>query len=123
MQYGRQDIEVVVSLPENSPGYLTSKFFKADEREQVSCNEQRLYTDNLIKSLTEDIDIKKQLFAEIFCVKTKTDIEIKHETQTKKASHVENFQKEHKGEVVQTGMTSLMLASTLLTRWEKSLLT
>ena len=42
MQYGRQDTDVADSLPENSQGYLISKFFKADEREQVSCNEQRL---------------------------------------------------------------------------------
>ena len=41
MQYEREDTEVVVSLPENSEGYITSKF-RTDEIEEISCREQRL---------------------------------------------------------------------------------
>ena len=40
MQYERQDADVVVSLPENSQGYFTSKF-RTDEIEKTHCNKQR----------------------------------------------------------------------------------
>ena len=35
MQYGREDIEVVVSLPEKSKGYFRSKS-KTHEKEKIS---------------------------------------------------------------------------------------
>ena len=89
---------VVVSLPENSQGYLTSKF-RTDEIEQISCKKQRLWIGILNKSLTEDIEIKKNSVLGFFVLKTKANIEIKHETQTKKAGPVENIEKEHKREV------------------------
>ena len=98
IQCERQDTDVVVSLPENSQGYLTSKF-RTDEIEQISCNKQRLWIGILNKSLTEDIEIKKNSVLGFFVLKTKANIEIKHETQTKKAGPVENIEKEHKREV------------------------
>ena len=70
MQYERQDTDVVVSLPKNSQGYLTSKF-RTDEIGNISCNKQRLWIGTLNKSLTEDIEIKKELCARIFCAKNK----------------------------------------------------
>ena len=82
MQYERQDTDVVVSLPKNSQGYLTSKF-RTDEIGKISCNKQRLWIGTLNKSLTEDIEIKKNSVLGFFVLKTKTNIEIKHETQTK----------------------------------------
>ena len=39
-QYERQDADMVVSLPENSQGYFTSKF-RTDEIEKTHCNKQR----------------------------------------------------------------------------------
>ena len=74
MQYERQDTDVAVSLPKNSQGYLTSKF---------RTDEQRFWIGTLNKSLTEDIEIKKNSVLGFFVLKTKTNIEIKHETQTK----------------------------------------
>ena len=45
MQYERQDTDVVVSLPKNYQGFLTSKF-RADKIEQVSHNKQRLWIED-----------------------------------------------------------------------------
>ena len=61
---------MVGSLPENYQGFLTS-IFKADEIEQVSHNEQKLWIGILNRSSEEDIEIKKKLFALIFCPKNK----------------------------------------------------
>ena len=83
MQYERQDAGVVVSLPKNSQEYIISKF-RIDEVEQISCNEQRLCIGILSKSLTEGIEIKKNSLLGLFVLKTKANIEIKYETQTKK---------------------------------------
>ena len=45
-------------LPENYQGFLSS-IFKADEIEQVSHNEQKLWIGILNRSSEEDIEIKK----------------------------------------------------------------
>ena len=50
---------MVGSLPENYQGFLTS-IFKADEIEQVSHNEQKLWIGILNRSSEEDIEIKKK---------------------------------------------------------------
>ena len=89
---------MVGSLPKNSQGFFTS-VIKADEIEQVSHNEQRLWMGILIQSLEEDIKIKKTVCVRFFVLKTKDDIKIKHAMQKKKALLVENIEKEHKKEV------------------------
>ena len=62
---------MVGSLSENYQGFFTS-IFKADEIEQVSHNEQKLWIGILNRSSEEDIEIKKKkLFALIFCPKNK----------------------------------------------------
>lgn len=53
----------------------------------------------LNKSLTEDIEIKKNTLFQFSLLKTKANIEIKHERQTRKKQAVENIEKEHKGEI------------------------
>lgn len=50
---------MVGSLPENYQGFFTS-IFKADEIEQVSHNEQKLWIGILNRSSEEDIEIKKK---------------------------------------------------------------
>lgn len=50
---------MVGSLPENYQGFFTS-IFKADEIEQVSHNEQKLWIGILNRSSEEDIAIKKK---------------------------------------------------------------
>ena len=55
MQFEKYDIEITVILPENSPGYFTSKF-RTDEIE-VCSNKQRILIGILNKSLTENIRI------------------------------------------------------------------
>lgn len=71
MQYEREDTEVVVSLPENSEGYITSKF-RTDEIEEISCREQRLWIGIWNKSLTKNIEVKKEICVGIFCAGNKS---------------------------------------------------
>lgn len=56
---------MVGSLPENYQGFFTS-IFKADEIEQVSHNEQKLWIGILNRSSEEDIEIKKKILCADF---------------------------------------------------------
>lgn len=73
MEYGRQDPDVVVFMPKNSRGFLTSKFGE-DEIEQICNIEQRLWVGILNKSYIEPIEIKKGCILGSFVLKTKQDI-------------------------------------------------
>ena len=118
MQYEREDTEVVVSLPENSEGYITSKF-RTDEIEEISCREQRLWIGIWNKSLTKNIEIKKKSVLGFFVLETRADIEIKHEKLAKKKQTLSKILKKNTKRRI--GMILPMLVEIRSTRREKLL--
>ena len=95
MQFDRYDTDVIVTLPKDSRGYLTSRY-KTDEIEQISSNPQRIWTGIINKSLTEDIEIKQGKVFGFFVLESKVKVTINHETETKKGNHIENIKKGNK---------------------------
>ena len=69
MQYGRQDIEVVVSLPEKSKGYFRSKS-KTQNRKNFLRGTKALdwYPKQISNGKYRD---KKEIYAGIFCDRNK----------------------------------------------------
>ena len=82
MQFERHDTEIMVILPKNYHGYLTSKF-KADETEAISSDQQQIWIGILNRSLTEETTIKKSKPFGFFVLESKGEVKIKHETVKK----------------------------------------
>ena len=95
MQFDRYDTDVIVTLPKDSRGYFTSRY-KTDEIEQISSNPQRIWIGIINKSLTEDIEIKKDKVFGFFVLESKVKVTINHETETKKGNHIKNIKKANK---------------------------
>ena len=78
----RIDTEIIVSLPKNSKGFITS-IFRGDEISEFKTDQQRLWVEILNKSYEDTVKIKKNNPLE-FVVIEPEHLTFKHEAETKK---------------------------------------
>ena len=78
----RIDTEIIVSLPKNSKGFVTS-IFRRDEINEFDSEQQRLWVEILNKSYEETVEIKKNNPLGFVIIEPE-HLKFKHETETTK---------------------------------------
>ena len=76
------DTEIVVFLPPNAMGYVTS-IFRGDEINEIYCKKQRLWTETLNKSFEETVEIKRNRSLGFLFIEPEY-LKFKYETAKKK---------------------------------------
>ena len=124
----RIDTEIIVSLPKNSKGFVTS-IFRRDEINEFNSEQQQLWVEILNKSYEETVEIKKKNNPLGSVIIEPEHLKFKHGTETTKNKKkegliIENHDvqtEEARGNVVVflTVMTLPMLAETLLIKQQR----
>ena len=76
----RIDTEIIVSLPKNSKGFVTS-IFRRDEINEFNSEQQQLWVEILNKSYEETVEIKKKNPLGFVIIEPE-HLKFKHETET-----------------------------------------